>query len=140
MPTDPGFAADILAHGPPEARALLCRLNLAYTHIGRRPLVGYAHTTRLYAHRDHAGAVHAITAAEWRRFRYGEQRVYPTLCGDALPVNDDQDDCRWPAPDQAGTGVTCRRCRKAILTPPPAPAGPRPVDPPPAPGYHRPIT
>jgi hypothetical protein len=84
-----------------------------YTHTGYRPTTGHVHAGRLYGHRDYAGKVHAITGTDYvGRFR---QRSYLTLCGDSYPVNDDSEATLVVAPDQTGTGVACRKCRKAIL-------------------------
>jgi hypothetical protein len=83
-----------------------------YAHVGYRPQTGHVHSGRLFGHRDYRGKVHAVTGTDYvGRYR---QRSYLTLCGDHYPVTDDSEAALAPAVDQAGTGVTCRRCRRVI--------------------------
>lgn len=116
--SDPGFLADVAANGPEEAKQLLRKLGL-YTHVGYRPRTGYQHCgARLWGHTTpRPGKTHALTlevipgfGTRWR-----------ALCGDKVPdcaAKDDHGDPIppnvRPAPDEAGGGVTCRRCRRKI--------------------------
>lgn len=116
---DPGFLADVMAsQGNEEAKALLRQLGL-YTHVGHKGCVNYLfRSSRMYGHRaPQAGKRHALTqenhpqlGMRWR-----------SLCGEVVHDNGGKDEFGdavtpnvCPAPDETGTGVTCKRCRQRI--------------------------
>lgn len=108
--SDPGFVADVMASGSEDAKRLLQRLAF-YTHAGYRREVGYVHSAKLYGHADYRGKVHALTGPTNIRDGVG----FDAVCGHRVYADHDGESFNiWPASDQEGTGITCRRCRAAI--------------------------
>jgi hypothetical protein len=108
--SDPGFVADVMAHGPEEAKHLLRRLGL-YTHVGYRRQVGHVHTGRLYGHADYRGKSHALGGGA----NIYSGAVYTALCGETVVADDDGYSLNVrPAPDENGKEVGCKRCLARI--------------------------
>lgn len=116
--SDPGFLADVMAHGPEEAKQLLRRLGL-YTHIGWKDGVNYQfRSSRLYGHREpKAGKTHALTQEDHPQL--GTR--WRALCGEVVHDNGGKDEYGdaitpnvRPAPDENGGGVTCKRCKQVF--------------------------
>jgi hypothetical protein len=110
--SDPGFLADVMENGPKEAKELLQRLAF-YTHVGYEAMTGYVHGPRLFGHADYRGKSHALNGSATAY----EGALYRSLCGRTIRADEDmQHGCLSvrKADDENGSGVSCKRCRRAI--------------------------